>query len=461
MLGSVLALSSADSSTVGAAAIELRQSLHIGNTDIGLLVAVTSLVGAVFSVPFGMLADRARRTWILGIAIVIWGIAMIWGATASTFTQLLFDRIWLGAVTAATAPTVASLVGDWIPGSERGKIFGYILTGELAGAGIGFAVTGDIAALSWRAAFVILALPAFLLAYLVFKLPEPARGGQGALAPEPGYGPAVGVAAQPKPKPEEPGHQPTDAQRIAQERGIVPDPGLLELHPRPRMGMGEAIRYVLRVRTNVALIVSGALGYYFLAGVQTFGVEFVRGQYGVGQVLANLLLLVVGAGAVIGVLSGGPLGDALLHRGRLNGRVMVAAVAATITVLLFIPALLTRSSLTALPYIVLAAACLSAQNPPIDAARLDIMPAFLWGRAEGIRNLIRTGAQALAPVLFGAVSQYVFGGGNSGLRWTFLVMMVPLSLSAVFLFGASRRYPIDVATAAAIPTPRPRTATQP
>lgn len=226
------------------------------------------------------------------------------------------------------------------------------------------------------------------------------------------------------------------------------------------MGLGEAIRYVLRVRTNVALIVSGALGYYFLAGVQTFGVEFVRGQYGVNQVLANFLLLVVGAGAVIGVLAGGPLGDTLLRRGRLNGRVMVAAVAATITVLLFIPALLTRSSLTALPYIVLAAACLSAQNPPIDAARLDIMPAFLWGRAEGIRNLVRTGAQALAPVLFGAVSQYVFGGGNSGLRWTFLVMMVPLSLSAVFLFGASRRYPIDVATAAAVPVPNPRTATQ-
>jgi MFS family permease len=460
VLGSVLALSSADASTVGAAAIELRHALHIGNTDIGLLVAVTSAVGAVFSVPFGMLADRARRTWILGFSVVVWGVAMIWGATASSFSQLLIDRVWLGAVTAATAPVVASLVGDWIPGSERGKIFGYILTGELAGAGVGFAVTGDIAALSWRAAFIILALPAFFLAYLVFRLPEPARGGQGLLAPEPGYGPAAGAARpEPEPKQESRGHEPSDAQRLARARGIAPDRGLLELEPRPRMGFGEAIRYVLRVRTNVALIVSGACGYYFLAGVQTFGVEFVRGQYGVGQVLANFLLLVVGAGAVIGVLAGGPLGDALLRRGRLNGRVMVAAVAATITVLLFIPALLTRSSLTALPYIVLAAACLSAQNPPIDAARLDIMPAFLWGRAEGIRNLVRTGAQALAPVLFGAVSQYAFGGGNSGLRWTFLVMMVPLSASAVFLFAASRRYPIDVATAAAVPVPRPRDAT--
>lgn len=461
MLGSVLALSSADAATVGAAAVQLRHSLGIGNTDIGLLVAVTSAVGAVFSVPFGVLADRARRTWILAFAIAIWAVAMIWGAAAHSFAQLLLDRVWLGAVTAATAPTVASLVGDWIPGSERGKIYGYILTGELAGAGVGFAVTGDIAALSWRAAFVILALPGFALAWLVFRLPEPARGGQGVLAPEPGYGPAVTPEPPQPPPPPKNGsqpHEPTDAQRLAQARGIAPDPVLLRLAARRPMSFGNAVRYVMRVRTNVALIVSGACGYYFLAGVETFGVEFVRGQYGTGQVLANFLLLIVGAGAVIGVLTGGPLGDALLHRGLLNGRVMVAAVASAATVLLFVPALITRSAVTALPYIVLAALFLSAQNPPIDAARLDIMPSWLWGRAEGVRNFIRTGAQALAPVLFGVVSQYVFGGGSSGLRWTFVVMMLPLSASAVFLFAASRRYPADVATAAAVAAPRLRRA---
>jgi MFS family permease len=457
VLGSVLGLSSADASTVGAAAVQLRHALGIGNTDIGLLVAVTSVVGAVFSVPFGVLADRVRRTWMLAISVVIWGLAMIWGATAGSFSQLLFDRIWLGAVTAATAPVVASLIGDWFPASERGKIYGYILTGELVGAGIGFAVTGDIAALSWRAAFVILALPAFFLAWLVFRLPEPARGGQGVLPPEPGYGPPAGAAEHPESQtqPESQQHRPNDAQRLAQERGIAPDPGLLKLAAGRRMSFFTAVKYVLRVRTNVALIVSGACGYYFLAGVQTFGVEFVHGQYGVNQVLANLLLLVVGGGAVIGVLAGGPLGDALLRRGHISGRVTVAAVAAVVTVLAFIPALLTRNALTALPYIVLAGVALSAQNPPIDAARLDIMPAWLWGRAEGVRNFVRTGAQALAPLLFGLVSQYVFGGGNNGLRWTFWVMMLPLAASAVFLFAAGRRYPVDVATAAAVPAPRP------
>ena len=82
--------------------------------------------------------------------------------------------------------------------------------------------------------------------------------------------------------------------------------------------------------------------------------------------------------------------------------------------------------MTALPYLTLAGLMLSAQNPPIDAARLDIVPALLWGRAEAIRTLLRSLAQSLAPVLFGVVSDHVFGGGRSGLQWTFGVIFVSM-----------------------------------
>src|SRR5690349_22602597 len=207
LLASVLALSSADASTVGAAATPLRHSLGINNTDIGLLVSVTSLVAAVATLPFGVLADRVRRTWVLGGAIVLWGGAMIWSATVSSFGELLLARVFLGGVTAAAGPLVASLIGDYFPAYERGRIYGYILAGELAGAGIGFAVTGDIAALSWRAAFVLLALPAFALAWLIFRLPEPARGGMAPLADTNAPRRAVDV--------EEESEQETDAQRLA------------------------------------------------------------------------------------------------------------------------------------------------------------------------------------------------------------------------------------------------------
>jgi MFS family permease len=454
VLACVLALSSADTATVGSAASELRRALHVGNTEIGLLVAVTSVVSAIFSLPFGALADHARRTYLLAVAVLAWSMAMVWSATSGSFAELLYARLALGGVSAAAGPVVASLVGDWFLPSERGQIYSYILTGELVGAGAGFAVTGDVAVISWRLAFVVLALPAVPVAWALYRLPEPIRGGAGVLNPErPQRGPAAGGPSASAPQPTEARQDRsrarlTDAQRLVLGRGVRPD-AALAAKARPGMSFVQALRYVLAVRTNVALIVSGALAYYFLAGVQTFGEEFVSAQYQVPQVLANFLLLVVGAGAVSGVLVSGPLGDRLLHGGRVSGRVSVAAVSAALSVVFLSFALATHDALVALPYIVLGAACISAQNPPIDAARLDIMPSWLWGRAEGVRTFVRTAAQALAPLVFGAMSEYVFGGGDEGLYWAFVVMLLPLSASAVYLFFAAHYYPRDVATAVA------------
>jgi MFS family permease len=379
---------------------------------------------------------------VLGGTIVLWGAAMLWSATATNFTELLWTRLFLGAVTASAGPMVASLVGDWFGSWERGRVYGVILAGEYLGAGVGFAVTGNISALSWRAAFVILALPAFALAAVVWRLREPERGGRGVLASD--HGPPPEVTE------EDAGAQETDAQRLARERGLEVDPELV-VDPRRarRMGLIEATRYVLRVRTNVVLIAASACGYYFLAGLQTFGLEFSKEQYGIDQALASSLLLVIGAGALAGVLFGGALGDRLLKGGLLNARVWTPAVAAALTTLLFVPAIFTRGAVTAVPYLVAAAFFLGAQNPPLDAARLDIMPPLLWGRAEAVRTLLRSLAMALAPLLFGAVSDHVFGGGRSGLQWTFVVMLLPLGASSWLLFKGLRTYPADVATAAA------------
>ncbi len=439
LLACVLGLAGADTATVGASATALRQGLNITNTDIGLLVTVTSLVGAIATLPFGVLADRVRRTTTLGLVIILWGAAMLWSSAVPNFHELLVARLFLGAVVAAAGPLVASLVGDWFAAAERGRIYGFILAGELLGAGFGFAVTGDIAALSWRAAFVILSLPAFALGWFVLRLREPARGGQDVLVHE----------TEPLPDGADEPHE-TAAQVLAREHGIEPDPALVTGRDLRRASLLQAARYVLRVRTNLFLIAASACGYYFLAGIETFGSEFAKRQYGIDQGLANLLLLGIGGGAIAGVLAGGAIGDALLRRGRLNGRIWTAVIGAVGTTLLFLPALLTRSAFTALPYLVGAVLLLTLQNPSLAAAQLDIMPPSLWGRAESVRTLLRSFAMALAPLLFGAVSDNVFGGGRSGLQWTFVVMLVPLAASAWLLFKARVTYPRDVATAAAV-----------
>jgi MFS family permease len=436
-LACVLGLSGADTATVGAAASELRSAFHISNTQIGLLIAVTSVVGALASVPFGHLADHVRRTWTLGGVILLWGAVMVWCATAGSFSQLLLARVGLGVVTAAAGPLVASLVGDYFEAGERGRIYGYILAGELVGVGFGFLVTGDLAAFSWRAAFVALAIPAVVLAWVVLRLPEPARGG---IAPLQVEGPNAAALED----------STEDVRELAKE--AVP----VEERPEPppdRMrgrGLIAATRHVLHVRTNIYLILSSAAGYYFLAGGETFGLEFVKEQYGIDQATTNVLLVVLGVSAITGVLLGGWAGDALVRRRHVSGRVTVAAVSAGLAAILFAPAILAREVLSGMPYLAAAVFLMAAQNPPLDAARLDIMPSRLWGRAEAVRTVLRSAGQAIAPVLFGLVADHVAGGGRAGLEWAFLLMLVPVIASCILLVAAIRTYPGDVAAAATL-----------
>jgi len=175
LLASVLALDSADKATIGATAVQPEQALHIGNTQVGLLVTVSTGVGALATLPVGVLIDRINRTKLLSGAIVVWSAAMLLSGASTSFLMLLLTRLALGA---AAAPAVASLTGDLFPAAERGRIYGYILTGELVGTGIGFLVSSDVAAvLSWRYSFWVLAVPGFVLAAAIWRLlPEPRPG---------------------------------------------------------------------------------------------------------------------------------------------------------------------------------------------------------------------------------------------------------------------------------------------
>jgi hypothetical protein len=108
-------------------------------------------------------------------------------------------------------------------------------------------------------------------------------------------------------------------------------------------------------------------------------------------------------------------------------------------------------------------------NPPIDAARLDIMHSRLWGRAESVRTFLQTLLKSAAPVLLGYLSE-VFGGAaasgpgagsggaadeaaqnpaaGQGLAYALTLMLIPLAIAGVLLLTIGRRcYPTDVATA--------------
>jgi MFS family permease len=177
-----------------------------------------------------------------------------------------------------------------------------------------------------------------------------------------------------------------------------------------------------------------------------------------------LALLVVGA--VIGTLVGGRLPDHLLRRGDLGARVWFPGVCYIGAGLCLIPGFVGSSLTPAVWFDVAGAALISAANPPIQAARLDVVPAGLWGRTQSALTFVRSLAQAAAPLVFGGISQLVAGivpsqapigthpsapssAASTGLEVTFLIMLAALFAAGWFLFRARETFATDVATAAA------------
>ncbi|WP_228642988.1 MFS transporter [Microtetraspora sp. AC03309] len=332
---------------------------------------------------------------------------------------------------------------------SRGRIYGFILAGEMLGAGFGLILIGDLGyLLSWRFSFWFLALVGLVMFGVVKRgLAEPARGGRSRMEPEGGRRQPHRGSGDER---DDAGHD--DLAHVAIKRqAIAPEPALVLHQDTARMPMWRAVVYTLRIPTNRVMIIASAVGYFFFAGLGTFAVEFISGHYGVGKIAVSGLIPIVGLGALAGVLSGGRLADRLMRHRHPNARVLVPASAYIISVVLFLPAIMTTSLVVAIPLFMAAAFALAAANPPLDAARLDVMHSRLWGRAESARTLLRRTAEAGAPVVFGFVADMFSAPGSraSGLEYAFLIMLAPLVANGLILLRARHTYARDVATAAA------------
>ncbi len=428
LLAAVLALGSADLGMVGALARQLEAEFGISHAQLGLLATVSSGVGALATIPMGALADQVVRVRLLIYTIALWSVALVVSGAASSYLWLLLSRLALGGAVAAAGPLLASLIGDLIPVGERAKIYGWILTGEMIGAGLGLVAGGNIGAvLSWRYGFWLLGLLGFGLAAAVYRwLPEPARGGASRVQPG-----AVEI----------PHSMPVRLRGNPLELESDSGPGIVLREWRSLWG---SFRYILRIRTIRILIVASSIGYFFFAGLRTFVVVFVEVWYGLDTHELTGVVVAVGAGALTGAVLGGRLADRLLERGHPNARVTVPALTYAATAVLFAPGLFTRSVPLALPFFVAGAAMLGAANPPLDAARLDIVTPWLWGRAESARSVLRLTAEAVAPLCFGLVADWLSGPGATGraagLRDTFLIMLVPLLANGLTMIRARQSY---------------------
>jgi sugar phosphate permease len=135
----------------------------------GVVVSAFFIGYGSMQIPGGMIADKfgARRTITLGVAF--WSVFSFLTGTATSFTNLVWVRIFFGLGEGIHPPAAFKALSSWFNSSERTRANGLVMSSNAVGpmiAPILFAAV--IAGYGWRKAFFLVSIPGFLIAVAAY-----------------------------------------------------------------------------------------------------------------------------------------------------------------------------------------------------------------------------------------------------------------------------------------------------
>ena len=269
-----------DRQILGAVGEQIRREWGLGDTALGALGTAFTLLYAFVGVPFGRLADRATRKYILAIGVFVWSLLTAASGLARNFWELFAVRLGVGVGEASCAPAAISLIGDLYLTRHRARATAVFMLGLPIGLGLSFLVGGYVAQRwGWRTALFIAAAPGLLCAVAALFVREPARGM-------------------------------VEEHKVGQKR-------------RP----GSPYKLLLSIPTLGWIIASGALHNFNMYALGAFLASFLIRYHGVSLSQAGLIaMLVYGLSGIVGLVGGGIAAD-VIYRKRKDGRLLVATVA--------------------------------------------------------------------------------------------------------------------------------------
>lgn len=156
----------------------IKKDLNISSdADMGRLATAFMLGYFITSPIFGYLGDRISRRKLMAIGVIGWSLGTCLTGVAQIFSFMIFCRVMVGLGEASFGAIGPAVISDAFSGKKRNQAITIFSVAVPIGAAIGFALGGYLGAtLGWRAAFFITGFPGFLLAILLFTIPEPSRG---------------------------------------------------------------------------------------------------------------------------------------------------------------------------------------------------------------------------------------------------------------------------------------------
>lgn len=139
-------------------------------TELGLLMAVYSLMQLIFAPMWGRLSDRVGRKPVMMIGIFGLGLSFFIQAVSTELWMLFAARIIGGILSSANMPTAMAYVADITTDENRGKGMGIVGAATGLGFVFGPAIGGVFSKISLSMPFYIAAVSSFITLILVLIL---------------------------------------------------------------------------------------------------------------------------------------------------------------------------------------------------------------------------------------------------------------------------------------------------
>lgn len=155
----------------------IKQEMAFTDTQLALLGTTSFVIFyTLLGIPFGWLADRGNRKYLIGGGLLVWSLFSGLTGFANDFWTLFFCRVMVGVGEATLGPAAISLLSDYFPPTKRATVTSIYSMGIAVGAGLAAFLGGWIGInFGWRWAFYLLGFPGIIIAVFVFLLREPLR----------------------------------------------------------------------------------------------------------------------------------------------------------------------------------------------------------------------------------------------------------------------------------------------
>src|SRR5207249_156874 len=154
----------------------IKQELTLSDQQLGWLGSAYVIVLSLAALPLGVVGDLKSRRAVIAFGVGLWSAFTALGAVISRFWQLLLCRSLVGVGEAGYGPAAQALIAEYYQGRRRAFAIGIYSVGMAFGGVLGIWAGGVLAErFGWRAAFVAMGVPGFVLALLASRLREPRR----------------------------------------------------------------------------------------------------------------------------------------------------------------------------------------------------------------------------------------------------------------------------------------------